>query len=137
MVVWCLLIAVLLLPIGGLSVDLWRAIAAQRDLQAAAEDAALAGASGIDVQAYRTSGCLYLDPSVAEQLAASNLAQQPVAAQLSSSEFSVSSDGRAVQVTLSEDVHLSLLRLVEGDRPLVIAATAASGPVGSLSGGGC
>lgn len=137
MVVWCLLIAVLLLPIGGLSVDLWRAIAAQRDLQAAAEDAALAGASGIDVQAYRTSGCLYLDPSVAEQLAASNLAQQPVAAQLSSSEFSVSSDGRSVQVTLSEDVHLSLLRLVEGDRPLVIAATAASAPVGSLSGGGC
>ena len=41
-VVWCLLLALMLLPLGGLSIDLWHGIAVQRQLQSAAEDAALA-----------------------------------------------------------------------------------------------
>ena len=65
MIVWCLLIAVMLLPLGGLSVDLWHGIEVQRHLQSAAEDAAVAGASGIDVVEYRQTGCIVLDPVLA------------------------------------------------------------------------
>jgi Flp pilus assembly protein TadG len=76
MIVWCLLLALMLLPLGGLTIDLWRGIAAQRSLQSAAEDAATAAASGIDVQQYRATGCLVLEPSAATSLAEANLASQ-------------------------------------------------------------
>jgi Flp pilus assembly protein TadG len=129
--------AVLLLPIGGLSVDLWRGIAAQRQLQAAAEDAATAGASGIDVGTYRTDGCLVLDPSVAEELAAQNLRQQTVAASLSSATVTVNPQRTSIAVVLTEPVQLTLLKLVEGGRDLMVSASASSSPVGSLTPGGC
>jgi Flp pilus assembly protein TadG len=137
MVVWCLLVALLLLVIGGLSIDLWRGIAVQRQLQSAAEDAALAGASGIDVGAYRATGCLRLAPGVAVGLAETNLAQQPGADTISAASVSVDDGGKTIRVVLKEDVHLTLLRLVEGNTPLVVTAAATSGPVGSLSGTGC
>ena len=76
MVVWCLLMAAMLLPLSGISVDLWHGIEVQRQLQSAAEDAAAAGASGIDVAEYRQSGCIVLDPTVAVPLAQANIAMQ-------------------------------------------------------------
>ncbi|HTW08209.1 MAG TPA: pilus assembly protein TadG-related protein [Acidimicrobiales bacterium] len=137
MVVWCLLLAVLLLPLGGLSVDLWHAIAVQRQLQAAAEDAAVAGASGIDVTGYRQNGCVLLDPGAAVELAEDNLAAQTGLGVLSSQYVDVSLDRLEISVSLREDVHLTLLSLALGDKPLEVAATATSGPEGSLSGSGC
>lgn len=136
MVVWCLLIAVMLLPLGGLSVDLWHGIEVQRQLQSAAEDAAVAGASGIDVVEYRQTGCIVLDPVLAIPLAQANIASQglgPVA----SADIVVSPDRLEMSVELSEDVHLTLLSWVAGPRPLVVVATATSGPEGSVSGSGC
>lgn len=136
-VVWCLLTAILLLPLGGLSVDLWHGIAVQRKLQSAAEDAAAAGASGIDVAVYRQSGCVLLDPSVAVLLAEENLAQQAGLGPLAAEDISVAPNRAQITVVLREAVHLTLLKLVEGDRPLVVAASATSEPRGSLSGEGC
>ncbi|MGH9104478.1 MAG: hypothetical protein ACRDZX_01315 [Acidimicrobiales bacterium] len=137
MVVWCLLLAVMLLPLGGLSVDLWHGIAAQGQLQAAAEDAAAAGSSGIDVGLYRQSGCIALDPATATALAQANLEAQAGLPPLAGSSIEVSAGGFEISVTLREDVRLTLLSLVEGDRPLVVAATATSRPEGSLPGRGC
>jgi Flp pilus assembly protein TadG len=137
MVVWCLLLALLLLPLGGLSIDLWHGIEVQRQLQAAAEDAARAGSSGIDAQAYRQTGCLVLDPTSAVALAQANLAAQTGLGPLSGASFEVSANGEQISVSLREDVHLTLLSLVEGDKPLVVGATANSGPIGSLTGTGC
>jgi Flp pilus assembly protein TadG len=137
MIVWCILLAVLLLPLGGLTIDLWRGIAAQRSLQSAAEDAATAGSSGIDVQQYRATGCLLLDPVDAVPLAQANLASQADLGPLAAVDISVTPDDRQISVTLEEDVHLTLLSLVEGDRPLVVTATATSAPEGSVQGNGC
>ena len=137
MVVWCLLLAVMLLPLAGLSVDLWHGIDVQRQLQSAAEDAALAGSSGIDAQAYRGTGCIVLDPAGAIALAQANLAAQTGLGPLAGAEFEVSPDGDQISVTLRKDVELTLLSFVEGDRPLVVAATATSAPRGSLTGSGC
>lgn len=137
MVVWCLLIAVTLLPLGGLSVDLWHGIEVQRQLQSAAEDAAVAGASGIDVGEYRQSGCIVLDPLVALPLAEANLASQTALGPLAKEDIVVSADRRQISVVLEQDVHLTLLSWVEGRKPLVVAATASSGPEGSVSGSGC
>jgi Flp pilus assembly protein TadG len=137
MVVWCLLLAVLLLPLGGLSVDLWHGIAVQRQLQAAAEDAAAAGASGIDVAAYRQTGCVVLDSSKALALAQQDLADQAGLGQLAGTDIVVAPNGSEITVVLHEDVRLTLLMLVEGNRPLVVTATATSEPRGSISGDGC
>lgn len=137
MVVWCLLIAVMLLPLGGLSVDLWHGIEVQRQLQSAAEDAALAGASGIDVGQYRQNGCLVLDPLVAVPLAEANIASQAGLGPLAGTDIAISDDRRQISVILQQDVHLTLLSWVEGSKPLVVVATASSGPEGSVSGSGC
>jgi Flp pilus assembly protein TadG len=137
MLVWCLLLAVMLLPLGGLSIDLWHGIAVQRALQSAAEDAATAGASGINVQRYRETGCLVLDPADAVPLAQANLAAQSDLGPLAAVNIVVSPDGREISVVLEEDVRLTLLSLVEGDRPLVVTATASSAPEGSVNGSGC
>jgi Flp pilus assembly protein TadG len=137
MIVWCLLIALMLLPLGGLTIDLWRGIAAQRSLQSAAEDAATAGSSGIDVQQYRATGCLLLDPSVAVTMAEANLTLQRDLGPLAAVDISVSPNGRQISVRLQEDVHLTLLSLVEGDKPLVVTAIASSSPEGSVLGNRC
>ena len=137
MVVWCMLFALLLLPLAGLSVDLWHGIAVQRQLQSAAEDAAVAGASGLNAQQYRDTGCIVLDPTVAVPLAEANLALQTGTASLAGSNIQVSANDQDITVSLREDVHLTLLSLVEGNRPLVVAATASSEPRGSVSGTGC
>lgn len=137
MIVWCLLLAFLLLPLGGLSVDLWHGIAVQRSLQSAAEDAAAAGSSGIDVEQYRTTGCLTLDPAAAVPLAQQNLTSQSHLGSLAQVDISVSPNDRQISVRLEEDVHLTLLALVEGAKPLVVTATASSAPVGSVIGTRC
>jgi len=137
MVVWCLLLAMLFLPLGGLSVDLWHGIEVQRQLQAAAEAAALAGSSGINVAQYRAQGCIALDPGTAVGLAEANLAAQTGLGPLAGSTFTASENDEEISVSLREDVHLTLLSLVEGDRPLVVAATATSTPEGSLAGSEC
>ena len=137
MVVWCLILAMLLLPVGGLSIDLWRGISAQRSLESAAQDAAVAGASAIDTTEYRLAGCVLLDPTIAVQMAEANLAQQRVADVLSGVSVSVSPDDKAVTVDLHEHVALTLLRLVEGGRTLSVSASATSAPVASGDPGGC
>lgn len=137
MIVWCLLLALLFLPLGGLTIDLWRGIAAQRSLQSAAEDAATAGSSGIDVAQYRATGCLLLEPSAAVPMAEANLASQRSLGPLATVDIFVSSDDRQISVRLQEDVHLTLLSLVEGDRPLLVTAMATSAPEGSVAGDRC
>jgi len=136
-VVWCLLLAVMLLPLGGLSVDLWHGIAVQRQLQSAAEDAALAASSGIDTATYRRAGCVQLDPSSALALAGESVASQQGIGELASASFQISPDGRAISVTLEERVSLTLLALVLGGKPLIVSATAVSAPSGTISGRGC
>ena len=137
MVVWCLLLAVMLLPLGGLSIDLWHGIAVQRELQAAAEDAAAAGASGIDVTTYRETGCVLLDSSLAVPLAQANLASQPGLGRLAGASIQLGAGDAEISVVLTEDVRLTLLSWVEGDKPLVVSASASSAPRGSVPKEGC
>jgi Flp pilus assembly protein TadG len=130
MVVWCLLVALLLLPLAGLSVDLWHGIEVQRQLQSAADDAASAGASGIDVALYRKDGCVSLDPAAAVTLAQSNLQSQAGLGPLSQVSIDVTPGGKEITVELTEQVHLTLLSLME-QGPLVVRAVASSEPLGS------
>ena len=129
MVVWCLGLAVLLLPLGGISLDLWHAISQERALQSAASAAAAAGASGIDIPTYRATGDVKLDPALAADLASNNLADQSNLPVLSGPPgITVAPNDEQITVALHESVHLTLLGLVEGNHPIHVTATASSAP---------
>jgi len=129
MVIWCLGLAVLLLPLGGISVDLWHAISQERALQSAASAAAEAGASGIDIPTYRAAGDVVLNPTLAVDLARISLADESNPPDLSAPpDITVADNDGQITVTLHEDVHLTLLGLIEGNHLIRITASASAAP---------
>jgi Flp pilus assembly protein TadG len=128
-IVWCLGIALLFLPIGGIAVDGWHVISEERALQAAASAAADAAASGIDVTAYRESGQVVLDPAQATSLADADLADQTGLPTLSSPpEVTVSPNGDAVTVELKANIGLLLLGILNHEAAIHVIATGSAAP---------
>ena len=64
--VWSLSLCLILFLLAGLSVDVWRAFDARRELNEIADTAARAGASEIDVEQRRLYGRIVLDPAQVE-----------------------------------------------------------------------
>jgi Flp pilus assembly protein TadG len=119
-------LSLLLLLFGGLALDYWRALALQRELASVADSAAVAAASGIDEDTYRTTGESVLDPARSIALADEAVSWQGVS--LESSMVDVEST--SVTVTLTAEVELGLLGIfVDDDRPLTVTATATAEPV--------
>ena len=117
---WVLGLAVAVLFLGGLSVDLWRVMSERRELAAVADSAAAAGASALDVDHWRNAGEVRLLADGATALAGRVIAQHGVASELSE-PFGVSVSGDSVQITLTREVDLTLLRiLMLGDDPLAV-----------------
>ena len=108
---WLLGLCVLLLTLGGMSLDLWRAFSERRALMNAADAAALAGASAIDEARYRATGELVLVPGAAMDRARASLAAQGDVRSLR--VVDVGADADHVEVEVRGDVGFSLLRLVE------------------------
>jgi len=120
-------LCVLMLALGGISLDLWRGFSDRRALAATADAAALAGAGALDEDAYRSQGVVRLIPAEAEARARAVIADQadpgPIAA------VRVSADEHAVTVELQGHVPLTLLRLfVSGDLALDVHAIAEPRP---------
>src|SRR5262249_59829118 len=69
-------LCLMLLLLGGISLALWRAFSERRSLAAAADAAAVAGASALDEAAYRGSGAVRLVPADARRRALASLADQ-------------------------------------------------------------
>lgn len=131
MIIWCLGLAILLLPIGGISLDLWHVVSEERALQTAASSAADAGASGVDTATYRASHgqTVVLDPSLATSLALQNLSDQSHLPAFSQApQVAVAAGGQQIDVRLHESVHLTLLGILVGNRPINVTATASSAP---------
>ena len=117
---WVLGLAIAVLFLGGLSVDLWRVMSERRELAAVADSAAAAGASALDVDHWRNAGEIRLVADGAAALAGRVIAQHSVATELSE-PFGVSVSGDSVQITLTREVDLTLLRiLMLGDDPLTV-----------------
>ena len=122
---WILGLTVSVMFLGGLSVDLWRAIAVRREVSAMADAAATAGANGLDENALR-GGALRLDEGRARELVAAELAEYPKAARIAGGEVAVV--GPRVTVTLRETVHFSLLGIFMGRGHFVVQAHASAEP---------
>jgi Flp pilus assembly protein TadG len=109
--IWVLGLCVALLFLGGLGADFWHAIAVRRQLSAAADAAATAGANGLDEQQLR-AGRIQLDPERARALADDVVAQE--APRDTSTEVDVA--GNQVTVALRARVNFTLLGIfMRGD----------------------
>jgi Flp pilus assembly protein TadG len=122
---WTLGLALTLLMVGGISIDLWSALGAHRDLAGIADAAAVAGSSGVDVEVFRAEGRVTLDPGLTRDLALRLIAAQPNGGDLDAAPaVVVSGDGQSVTVALQRRVPLTLLGLLVEDRSIVVAAQA-------------
>lgn len=110
-VLWLLGVATMLLMLGGLSIDLWHVFSERRALVGIADAAAYAGASGIDVGAYRADGSVVLAPAVAEELAVAAFARQDDRGSVVGAPAVVVTPDR-VTVEVEGRVELALLRLL-------------------------
>ena len=110
---WVLALSLVLLMVGGISLDLWRALAEHRELAGVADAAAVAAASGVDVDHFRETGEVMLAADRAIELA-----HRLIAAQCPSDGIcpavdgvSVAVDGVSVVVELRRGFDLTLLGL--------------------------
>lgn len=125
-VLWLLGLSVVLLFVGGLSLDLWRAFDERRALAGAADAAAAAGASGVDLDHLRTTGDVRLAPARAEALARAHLAAQPALPALR--HAAVSATPAAVTVEVSSTIQLTLTKVLLDTAPLTVQVTATAEP---------
>jgi Flp pilus assembly protein TadG len=121
---WLLGVCLLLFALGGISLDLWRGFSSRRSLLAAADAAALAGASAIDEDAYRAEGVIRLDPALAESRARAHVARQADRDALRSVD--VLTDRDTVVVVVRGEIGFTLLGIVDprGDLPIRVTAVA-------------
>ncbi len=128
---WMIGLSMLLLVLGGLSMDLWRVLAERRLLASVADSAAVAAASALDLAVYRDGespgggGQVRLDPTEATRRALLAIDLSDV--DLRSWPLVQFSDGDTrVEITLDSEVEFGLLKLLLGDRAFSVAATASA-----------
>jgi Flp pilus assembly protein TadG len=122
---WVLGLCISVLFLGGLGVDLWRAVADRRELSSMADSAATAAANGVDVEALR-AGTLRLDPARARAIALASLDENAHAGSLDGVDVEIV--GNRVTVSLRDHVNFSLLGVFMGGRHFDIQVHAAAEP---------
>ena len=122
---WILGLCMVVLAVGGISLDLWRAFSGFRELATVADAAAIAGASGVDTDQFRLDGTVQLDPAQAASLAVTVLGEEGI----DSSNYLVSPSPAAITVEVSGDIPFILLRLLVPDEGIRLTAAATSVPV--------
>lgn len=121
---WLLGLAVMLLSVGGLSLDLWRAFSERRELAGIVDGAAAAGSSGIDERAWEQDGQLRLDRDRAADLAWRYLNAYTT----DPADVAVAEDGSQITVRASRTVELTLSKVLLAGEPLTVTTRATSAP---------
>ena len=125
-----LIMAMMVLFIGGISIDLWRVIADHREVSGLADGAAIAGATAVDIAAYEADPTLdpILDPALATQRACRYMEDHEGVTACPSATLTVdfAPDLTAITVGFQREVELTFLRIVEvgGAEPIVVYSDA-------------
>lgn len=128
---WTLGLTVMVLFLGGISLDLWRAFEVRQDLAAMADSAATAGASRIDDATYRATGIVQLDEHAARRAVDATLDLQQDRDRITSRVPPVVSEA-IITVTLEGEVDFSLLKVfLLGAGPIRVRATGSAEAVPS------
>ena len=125
-----LIMAMMVLFIGGISIDLWRVIADHREVSGLADGAAVAGATALDIAAYELDPTAdpILDPGLATQRVCRYMADHEGVSVCPSDTLTVdfAPDLSAIAVSFQREVELTFLRIVEvgGADPIVVYSDA-------------
>jgi Flp pilus assembly protein TadG len=124
---WVLCLSLMMLFVGGIALDLWRAFSERRALAGVVDAAAVAGASGLDTAAFRSTGEVRLDPATSEALAWDTLEDQEDTRSLE--DASVEATARDVTVTATGMVDFTLLRIfLSNEEPFRVTVRATAEP---------
>ena len=128
--IWFLGLSLCVLMVGALSAELWRAIGERQELVAMADAAAIAAASGIDLDRYRATGEAVIDRARASSLALKVIESSSGGADLSTPPaISVAGDGSSVTIELKREVPFGLIRIfVLDDQRFVVTGRAVAYP---------
>ncbi len=126
---WILGLCLMLFLLGGISLDLWRAFSDRRSLASAADAAAVAGGTALDVDAYRHDGVVQLLPALAKARAEASLRDQLDTSALT--DVGMIADTQTVTVTVHGTTHFSLLQLLPGAHDFSITVHASARPQAS------
>ncbi len=127
--IWILGLCVILLFLGGISLDLWRAFSDRRVLAAIVDAAAVAGASDLDREHVRTQSqaghpVVRLDEHAARRRAEEYLAIHARKLRIQDASVTFSPDLTEITVTASAVSNLTLVRiLLPGEAPLTLKVT--------------
>lgn len=124
-------LVLMILVVGGLSLDLWRVVAERRALGEVAGAAAAAGSNGVDVQHFRETGNLRLDPAVAHRYAVDNLASQSMPVSFVG-VGAVRAEPDRITVVVTGRVDFVLLSLIDPGGGVELRAEVGAGPRRSL-----
>jgi len=114
--VWFIGLSLCVLMVGALSAELWRAIGERQELVAMADAAAIAAASAIDLDHYRSTGEAVIDREEAPVRALQVIAGSSGGADLSTSpSVAIAGDGSSVTVELTREVPFGLIRILALD----------------------
>lgn len=123
---WMVGMVMVVFAVGGIAIDLWRGVAAHRNVASVVDSAAVAAGSGIDEERWRLDGVLILDSErVRQQVAAANDVHDDPPIVL---EVVTAGDGSEATVTGRTAVELTLLGLLT-DGAIEISARATVSPV--------
>ena len=127
--VWVLGMVLVVALVGWIAIGAWSTFAERRTLTAAADQAAQAGATALDLAAARRDNTRRLDPDEAEARAWDALARQGLD-ELTDATVTATAD--RVVVTLDAELDTGLLGVFAADdRPFRISATAIGTPRGT------
>ena len=118
---WVLGLTIIVLFLGGISLDLWRAFEAREDLAAMADSAANAGASEVDGAVYRDTGVLELEGTAAAAAANANLNAQQDSEKIT--DRTITTNGAVLTVRLESEVGFTLLQIFLGGGTVPVSAT--------------
>jgi len=123
---WVLGLSVMVLLLGGISLDLWRAFSERRALASTADAAAVAGAGALDEFEYRRTGTVQLLPALAERRAWDSLNRALERRALRSAQVAATTS--RVTITVDGRVGFTLLGLVAPGEAVTVTVHAAATP---------
>lgn len=125
--VWGVGLVLLLFGFAGIAVDTWQVFSARQALAGLADSAAIAGATAVDVDAFRSSGEVVLDETEAAARAAAYLDAH--ASKLDDDiTVGIAFPDGGIEVTLQREVELTLIRVFLADDTVPMRVSAFSLP---------
>lgn len=124
--IWVLGMVLVVSLVGWIGIGAWSAFGERRELSAAADQAAQAGATALDLTAARTDNARQLNPPEAEARAWDSLAQQDLG---DITDVSVTATEQRIVITIESEISTGLLGVFANDnQPFRISVTAIGTP---------